>query len=321
MITQPLDFEKPIFELEKRISELQHLSSVGEIDTAEEVEKLQARVKKLLTETFSRLTPWQIAQLSRHPDRPHTQDYFSLIFEDFIELHGDRCFRDDPSIVGGMAVLGGRSCIIIGHQKGRTTKENIQRNFGMPHPEGYRKAIRLMELAERFKKPLITFIDTPGAFPGIEAEERGQAEAIARSISTMTGLAAPIIVAIIGEGGSGGALALAVGDRVLMMEHATYSVISPEGCASILWRDGDRAEKAAPLLKMTAQELIQSQGIIDEIVKEPLGGAHRDSEGAAKLLKDALLKHMKELDGISIEELPKRRFERYRKIGPFTEKK
>lgn len=319
MITQPLSFEKNVFELEKRLSELQQVYAGGELDVAEEIEKLQARVKKLLTEIYSKLTPWQKAQVSRHPDRPHASEYISLIFQEFIELHGDRCFRDDPSIMGGLATLEGKTCVVIGHQKGRTTKEKIFRNFGMSHPEGYRKAMRLMEIAERFGKPLITFVDTPGAYPGIEAEERGQAEAIAESISAMARLAVPIVVAIIGEGGSGGALALAVGDRVVMQEFSVYSVISPEGCASILWRNGSKAEEAAGLLKMTAPDIFQA-GVVDDIVKEPLGGAHRNHEAAAKSLKESLVKHLKSLEESPTEEIVKKRSERYRRLGPFTDK-
>lgn len=317
---QPLDFERNIFELEKKLADLQQAHSAGELDVAEDIERLRARVKKLIVETYSRLSPWQKVLVSRHPDRPHTKDYLAAIFQDFIELHGDRCFRDDPSVVGGLAVLEGQPCVVIGHQKGRTTKEKIFRNFGSPHPEGYRKAIRLMGLAERFNKPLITFVDTQGAYPGIEAEERGQAEAIARSIAAMTALAAPIIVAIIGEGGSGGALALAVGDRTLMMEYATFSVISPEGCSSILWRAGHRAEEAASLLKLTAGDILQA-GVADRIVKEPLGGAHRDPDLAARLLKEALVNSVKELKDISVKDLVKMRYDRYRRIGPYIERR
>ncbi len=319
MITQPLDFERSIFDLEKRISELQQELSSGELGVSEEIEKLQARVKKLLVETFSKLTPWQKAQLSRHPNRPHTYDYLNLIFKDFVELHGDRVFKDDPAIMGGLAALERKTCVVIGHQKGRTTKEKIYRNFGMSHPEGYRKAIRLMKIAERFNKPLITFVDTPGAYPGIEAEERGQAEAIAASIYTMVTLKTPVVVAIIGEGGSGGAIALAVGDRVVMMEYGIYSVISPEGCASILWKDGNKAQEAASLLKLTAPEILQA-GVIDDVVKEPLGGAHRDYEGAAQFLKESILRYLKETEAIPLNELLKKRLERYRSIGPYKEK-
>lgn len=314
-----LEFEKPIEEIERKIEELRQFSSGDEEIIKKEIEKLRKKMMKLQEEIFSNLTPWQKTLLSRHPNRPYTMDYITMIFDEFIELHGDRLFRDDPAIVGGLAKLNNQTVMVIGHQKGRTTKEKLFRNFGMAHPEGYRKALRLMKLAEGFKKPIISFIDTPGAYPGIGAEERGQAEAIAVNLREMASLKVPIIIAVIGEGGSGGALAIGVGDRILMMEYAIYSVISPEGCASILWRDSAKAPEAASAMKITAQDLYEL-GVIDEIVKEPLGGAHSNYEEAAKNLKDAIEKHLGELMEIPFDELPFLRYKKYKAMGAFYER-
>lgn len=317
-LQQFLEFEKPVVELEKKIEELMAAASETKIDNSNEIEKLSKDMASLQDEIFANLTPWQITQLARHPLRPYTLDYISRIFSDFIELHGDRNFRDDPAIVGGLAMLEDEPVMVIGHQKGRTTKEKVFRNFGMPNPEGYRKAVRLMSMAERLKKPIITFIDTPGAFPGIGAEERGQAEAIAKNLMVMSRLKVPIIVVVIGEGGSGGALAIGVGDRVLMLEYATYSVISPEGCAAILWKDGSKADIAAKALKITAKDLY-NLGIIDEIVKEPPGSAHRNPDSMAITMKEALVKSLQELKKLSSDELVDMRYRKYRKIGKFHE--
>ena len=319
MPIQALDFEKPLIDLEKKIEELEILSHDNEEFNAE-LEKLQKKADKLRTEIFSNLTSWQSAKLSRHPNRPYTLDYIKLIFDDFIELHGDRNFKDDPAIVGGLATLDGETVVIIGHQKGRDTKEKIFRNFGMPNPEGYRKALRLMEMAENFNKPIITFIDTPGAYPGIGAEERGQGEAIARNLREMSMLTVPVICTVIGEGGSGGALALGIGDIVQMMENSTYSVISPEGCAAILWKSGDKAEEAAAALKITAKDLLELK-VVDKIVPEPPGGAHRDIEKAAQELKTSLLEGLKELKDINSDLRIERRYEKFRKLGEFKESK
>ncbi|MEM2174334.1 MAG: acetyl-CoA carboxylase carboxyltransferase subunit alpha [Candidatus Micrarchaeia archaeon] len=295
-----LDFEKPIVKLIEKIEEAK---KNGNEDKLRKLENALIKVKKKI---FEKITPWQRVLLARHPQRPYTLDYIERITEDFIELHGDRRFGDDLAIIGGLGKIEDISCVIVGHQKGRDTKEKLKRNFGMPHPEGYRKALRIMKLGEKYNLPIISFIDTPGAFPGIGAEERGQAEAIAETIKEMSLLTVPIIVVIIGEGGSGGALAIAIGNRVLMMENAIYSVISPEGCASILWRDGSKAEKAAEMLKLTAHELLEF-GIIDEIVKEPLGGAHQNWEEAAKILKEIIK--------LSKEEILNERIEKFRKMG------
>ena len=311
------DFEKPIEEIEKRIEELKsypHASSLRK----EDIEKLEEKARKLIRDIYSRLTPWQTTLVARHPHRPYTLDYIREILEDFTELHGDRLYRDDPAIVGGLAKLDGKPVVVIGQQKGRNTKERCLRNYGMPHPEGYRKAARLMELAERFKRPLITFIDTPGAAPDVEAEERGQSEAIARNLLLMSRLNTPIVSAVIGEGGSGGALALGVADRVLMFEYSTYSVISPEGCAAILWKDATKAEIAAKALRITAPELIKL-GVVDVIVKEPLGGAHRDPKTAAMNLKTAILESLNELLNIPPDELLSRRYNKFRSAGVFRE--
>jgi len=317
-LQQFLEFEKPVVELEKKIEELRQIALEKRVDNSLEIERLSQNAMRLQQEIFSNLTPWQITQLARHPLRPYTLDYIPRLFNDFIELHGDRNFRDDPAIVGGLAMLENEPVIVIGHQKGRTTKEKVFRNFGMPNPEGYRKAIRLMSMAERLRKPIITFIDTPGAFPGIGAEERGQAEAIAKNLMVMSRLKVPIIVVVIGEGGSGGALAIGVGDRVLMLQYSTYSVISPEGCAAILWKDGSKADIAARALKITAKDLYKF-GIIDEIVKEPLGGAHQNIDVMATTLKEALVRSLHELKKISPDELVDKRYKKYREIGKFYE--
>jgi acetyl-CoA carboxylase carboxyl transferase subunit alpha len=313
-----LDFEKPIADLEKKIEELTLFTSSGNIDLEEEILKLHKKADQLRAEIYSRLTPWQKAQISRHPNRPYTLDYIEAMLTDFTEMHGDRGFADDPAIVCGMARLDGMPVVVIGHQKGRTTKEKISRNFGMPNPEGYRKALRVMQFAEKFKKPLITFIDTPGAYPGIGAEERGQGESIARNLYVMSGLKIPIVTTVIGEGGSGGALALGVADRVLMFEHATYSVISPEGCAAILWNNGSKAYEAADLLKITAQDLFQMK-VIDEMVEEPIGGAHRDPRRAAELLKEAVTRNLSEIKSVPPAKLVGLRYEKFRNLGMFDQ--
>jgi len=313
-----LDFERPIADLEKKIEELTLFTSSGNIDLEEEILKLHKKADQLRAEIYSRLTPWQKVQISRHPSRPYTLDYIEAMLTDFAEMHGDRSFADDPAIVCGMARLDGMPIVVIGHQKGRTLKERMFRNFGQPNPEGYRKALRLMRFAEKFKKPIITFIDTQGAYPGIGAEERGQGESIARNLYVMSGLKVPIVSVVIGEGGSGGALALGVADRVLMFEHATYSVISPEGCAAILWNNGAKASEAADLLKITAQDLFQMQ-VIDEMVEEPIGGAHRDPRRAAELLKEAIIRNLSEIGGIEPAALVQMRYEKFRKLGMFDQ--
>jgi len=321
MIRYYLEFEKPIEELELKIEELKRISDGRDIDISSEVKKLEKKVKELRSDIFSSLSPWQKTQIARHPDRPYTLDYINLIASDFVELHGDRRFSDDPAIVAGLAKIQNIPVIIAGHQKGRGTKERIFRNFGQPHPEGYRKALRLMKLAEKFKRPVITFIDTPGAYPGIGAEERGQAEAIAVNLMEMSSLKTPIISIVIGEGGSGGALALSVADRLYMLEHSVYSVISPEGCAAILWKkNGDLTpadySRAAETLRLTAQDLLQFK-IIDGIIPEPLGGAHRDPEAAAKKISDYILTAIEELRQKTPGKLIEERYKRYRKIGSF----
>ncbi len=316
---QFLDFEKPVEKLEKRIEELRGYVSNGQEQYSEEIEKLEKKASRLLKDIYSKLTPWQITQVARHPNRPYALDYIQSVFEDFIELHGDRSFRDDPAIVGGLARFDGRPVVVIGQQKGRNTKEKVYRNFAMPHPEGYRKALRLMQLAERFCRPVITLIDTPGAYPGIGAEERGQAEAIARNLLAMSSLKVPIVSVVIGEGGSGGALAIGVADRVLMLEYSVYSVISPEGCAAILWKDGSKADLAAKLLKLSAPELLKL-GVIDTIVKEPAGGAHRDPSFAAANLKKELSTVLEALKETPIDTLLEKRYEKYRAIGAYSEK-
>ena len=312
-----LEFEKPIREIEER---LQKLTSTGgsRASVQEETKKLKARLARTEVELYRKLTAWQRAQLARHPQRPGVLDYLDAMCRDFIELHGDRVFGDDQAVLGGFARFNGRSVMIIGHQKGKTLKERMQRNFGMPNPEGYRKALRLMKLAEKFSRPIITFIDTPGAYPGIGAEERGQAEAIARNLSVMSRLKVPIVSVVIGEGGSGGALALSVADRVLMLEHSIYSVISPEGCAAILWNDPSKTPDAAEALKMTAKDLL-GLGVIDDIIPEPLGGAHRDPRTAVDRVAKSLTSHLAQLADSSSEELLARRNQKYRKIGTVVE--
>jgi acetyl-CoA carboxylase carboxyl transferase subunit alpha len=311
-----LDFEKPIRELERKIDELKELANGGMVDFGEEIKKLERKAKRLQVEVFSDLTPWQIVQLSRHPDRPYFLDYAQLLFTDFVELHGDRRFGEDPSLVGGFARFDGEPVMIIGHQKGRNTNENILRNFGMPRPEGYRKAARLMQVAARFNRPIFTFVDTPGAYPGIGAEERGQAQAIAESIEVMAALPVPTIVTIIGEGGSGGALAVGVGNRMLMMQYSYYSVISPEACSSILFREPTKAPKAAEALKMSATDL-RGFGVIDEIVTEAVGGAHRDPARTAENLGRALRQQLAQLRPLTPEELVDDRYRRFRNMGVF----
>ncbi len=318
MAQEYLEFEKPIADLEKKIEELTLFTSNGDINLEEEILKLHKKSDQLRAEIYSRITPWQKAQISRHPNRPYTLDYIEAMMTDFVEMHGDRAFADDPAIVSGMAKLDGMPLTVIGHQKGRTTKEKIFRNFGMPNPEGYRKALRVMRFAERFRKPLLTFIDTPGAYPGIGAEERGQGESIARNLSVMSQLKTPILTVVIGEGGSGGALALGVADRILMLEHSTYSVISPEGCAAILWNNGAKASEAAELLKITAQDLFQMK-VVDEVVEEPIGGAHRDPRRAAELLKEAVVRNLAEIRNVPFDDLLKQRYEKLRRIGMFDE--
>ena len=314
------DFEKPLLKLENEIKELKKLGEEENIDFSKEIKKLEKKYDRLRKEIFSKLTPWQRVQLARHPKRPHSIDYIKMIFHDFIELHGDRRFSDDPSIIAGICKFSKKSVCVIGQEKGRDINEKTKRNFGMPHPEGYRKALRIMKLAERFSLPIITFIDTPGAFPGIGAEERGQAEAIARNLYEMSGLKTPIISIIIGEGGSGGALALSVSDVILMLENAIYSVISPEGCASILFRDSSLAEKAAEALKLTSFDL-KKLGVIDEIVEEPIGGAHKNPEETAERIKGRIDFYLKELEKYSISELLKKRYKKFRIMGKFKTKK
>lgn len=318
-----LEFEKPIEALELKIEELKRLTDGKDMDVSEGVKRLEKKVKDMRTELFSNLTRWQKTLLARHPDRPYTLDYISLLVEDFMEFHGDRFFGDDPAVVGGLGKIGGYPAVIIGHQKGRGVRERIRRNFGQPHPEGYRKALRLMKLAERFKRPVVTFIDTPGAYPGIGAEERGQAEAIARNLLEMSRLKTPIISVVIGEGGSGGAIAMGVADRLYMLEHSVYSVISPEGCASILWKkNGDLTQddfsRAADALKLTAQDLLRFE-VINDIISEPLGGAHRDPKAVAKSIRENVLKSMEELRKRPLSKLIEERYKKIRKIGSVTE--
>src|SRR5881296_3554046 len=310
-----LDFEQPLLEMEIRIAALQATDDPAQAD---EIARLQERLERQRQRTYASLTPWQRTQLARHPKRPHTRDWCKLLLEDFTELHGDRVFRDDPAIVGGLARFEGQAIVVIGHQKGRDTREKIARNFGMPHPEGYRKALRLMQMAQKFGKPVITFIDTPGAYPGLGAEERGQAEAIARNLREMAGLRTPILAVVTGEGGSGGALAIGMGNRVLMLEYAIYSVISPEGCAAILWGDASKAPEAAESMRITAPDLLRL-GVIDAIVPEPVGGAHRDWEAAAGHLREALRENLGQLASKPADSLVAERYEKFRKIGAFEE--
>ena len=311
-----LDFEKPVVELEQKIEEMRKLSD--NLDIADEITTLEKKVSQLRENIFSNLTRWQKVQLARHPERPYTLDYIGMMTTGFLELHGDRTFGDDKSIVGGFAKLDDQTVMIIGHQKGRDTKSNLYRNFGMPQPEGYRKALRLMKLAEKFGKPVITMLDTPGAYPGIEAEERGQAEAIARNLREMSHLAVPIVVVVIGEGASGGALGIGIGDRILMLENTWYSVIAPESCSSILWRSWEYKEQAAEALRLTATDLLE-QKIIDSIIPEPPGGAHRNPQQAAAILKDTLIEELRPLQKMKPEKLIERRIEKFSAMGAWNE--
>ena len=318
MKTTFLEFEQPIAELETRIEELRYVQDDSAADISDEIQRLTKRSHTLTKDIYGKLNPWQVAQVARHPQRPYTLDYVQMLFTHFEELHGDRTFADDPSIVCGLARFGAEACVVIGHQKGRDTKEKILRNFGMPKPEGYRKALRLMHLAEKFQLPVFTFIDTPGAYPGIDAEERGQSEAIGRNLFEMARLRTPVIVTVIGEGGSGGALAIAVGDLIIMLQYATYSVISPEGCASILWRSAEKAPDAAEALGITASRL-KTLGLIDKIVPEPLGGAHRDPQATAQSLRKALAEALRALQEKKPKELVEERLERLMSYGKYKE--
>lgn len=313
-----LDFEKPIIELERKIDELKGFTTREDLNMSGEVKKLEAKLSQIKKEVYENLTPWQRVQLARHPKRPYTLDYIDMLMTDFVEIHGDRHFADDKSIIGGLATINGEKIMVIGHQKGRDTKENLIRNFGSPHPEGYRKAMRLMNMAEKFAIPVVTFIDTPGAYPGIGAEERGQAEAIAYNLREMATLQTPIIIFVIGEGGSGGALGIGVGDKIYVMENSYYSVISPEGCAAILWKERSRSPDAAKALKLTAKDLFD-MGIIDGIIREPLGGAHRDPQEAAENIKMALMKDLEALNKIPKSKLIEMRYAKFRSIGIFDE--
>ena len=317
---KPLEFEKPLDDLYTKIDELKQLSEESNIDLTKDIEAIEKRAEKMKEDIYSSLTPAQIIQIARHPNRPNTLSLAQLLCEEFTELKGDRCFRDDPSIVGGVGKLGPHRVMMIGHQKGADTKEKIKRNFGMPHPEGYRKGLRLMKMADKFNMPIITFIDTPGAYPGKEAEERGQAEAIARNLKEMIGINVPIITVVIGEGGSGGALGIAVANRILMLEYAVYSVISPEGCASILFRDASRAEYAAEKLKMTANDIVEL-GIADKILKEPLGGAHNEWGTIADSIKHALLEELDDMLKLSKDEIKNQRYDKFRSFGKFKDPK
>ncbi|KGQ21789.1 acetyl-CoA carboxylase carboxyltransferase subunit alpha [Thermus filiformis] len=314
----PLEFERPIEELEARLAELKRTAESTGVDLEAEIRALEERLQRLKEETYRDLTPWQRVQLARVQGRPTTLDVLENVFTGFFELHGDRAFADDPAIVGGLALLEGQKVVVVGHQKGRDTKENLQRNFGMPHPEGYRKAMRMMDLADRFGLPFLAFIDTPGAYPGVSAEERGQAWVIAQSIQRMGRLRVPAVAVVLGEGGSGGALAIGVANRVLILENAWYSVISPESCAAILWRDAKEAPKAAQALKLTARDLLEL-GVVDRIVPEPLGGAHKDPGALYRTLKEALLETLRELSGLSPEELYQDRYRRFRRLGAWRE--
>ncbi|MGH7496765.1 MAG: acetyl-CoA carboxylase carboxyltransferase subunit alpha [bacterium] len=311
-----LDFEKPLLEMEKRIAEMREYDVTADAGLEAEIAKLEERARRLREEIYAKLTRWQRVQLARHPQRPYTQDYIERMVDDFVELHGDRAFGDDPAIVCGTGRLGDQKVFILGHQKGRDTKQKLYRNFGMPHPEGYRKALRVMKLAAKFRRPIISLIDTPGAYPGIGAEERGQAEAIARNLFEMSHLPVPIIIVIIGEGASGGALGIGVGDRVLMLENTWYSVISPEGCAAILWHDSTKAEQAAEAMKLVGSDLLKL-GIIDGVIKEPLGGAHRNYDETAKILKEQILAELRELARIAPDKLVEMRIAKYGRMGAF----
>lgn len=318
-ISHPLDFELPLVALENKLEELRDEIASGVLSRQDEYPRLEKQVDNMRSDIYKKLTPYQRVQLSRHFDRPYTLDFVKHIFQDFIELHGDRLFRDDPAIVGGIGQLGKYRVMLVGHQRGRTTAERLHRNFGMPQPEGYRKALRLYRMAEKFGLPLITFIDTQGAYPGLEAEERGQSEAIARNLQEMAELTVPIISVVIGEGGSGGALALGVSDRILMLENACYSVITPEGCASILWGNAaQNAATAAEALKLTAQDL-KKLGVIEEVIPEPLGGAHRNHKETAEILQATLVKHLSELASFNVGDLLNRRYQKYRNMGQFVE--
>jgi len=318
MKTTFLDFERPVAELEEKIAQLRFVQDDPAVDLSGEIARLEKKSESLTRDLYAKLTPWQISQVARHPQRPYTLDYVREVFTDFRELHGDRSYADDQAIVGGLARFNGASCVVIGHQKGRDTKEKIARNFGMPRPEGYRKAMRLMRLAEKFNLPIFTFVDTPGAYPGIGAEERGQSEAIGRNLYVMAELKVPIISTVIGEGGSGGALAIAVGDQVLMLQYSTYSVISPEGCASILWKSPDKASAAAEAMGITAERL-HGLGLIDRVVPEPVGGAHRDYGAMAASLRKALLESLRQVADLDVDELLERRFDRLMSHGRFKD--
>ena len=311
-----LNFEQPIAELDSKIEELRFVQDDSAVDISEEIDRLAKKSQQLTKDIYAKLTPWQVSQIARHPQRPYTMDYVNAIFTDFHELHGDRSFADDQSIVGGLARFNGIACVVLGHQKGRDTKEKIARNFGMPKPEGYRKALRLMKLAERFHLPILTFIDTAGAWPGIDAEDRGQSEAIARNLLEMSELKVPIICTVIGEGGSGGALAIGVGDSTVMLQYSTYSVISPEGCASILWKSADKAKDAAEQLGLTAKRL-HSLGLVDKVIREPIGGAHRNPRQMATRLKAVLLNELDALEQLPVDELLERRYQRLRGYGAY----
>jgi acetyl-CoA carboxylase carboxyl transferase subunit alpha len=313
-----LDFERPILELEGKIRELKELATAKGMDAGREIESLERQADQLREEVYSNLTAWQRVQLARHPKRPFTLDYVGLLCDEFTELHGDRQFGDDRAIVGGMAILAGRQVLVLGHQKGRDVKENLARNFGMPHPEGYRKALRLMQMAGKFGRPIVTLVDTPGAFPGVDAEKRGQSEAIARNLREMVRIPVPIVVVIIGEGGSGGALAMACGDRILMLENSVYSVISPEGCAAILWGDRSQAPRAAEALRLTARDLA-ALGVVDRVLDEPKGGAHRDAAAMAETLRAALAEELEHLARLPVPELLENRFQKFMHMGVFAD--
>ena len=313
-----LDFERPIAELEAKIEELRRVEADPGLDIEEEIARLERKSRELARSTFSKLSAWQISQLARHPERPYTLDYLPRIFTDFEELHGDRSYADDPAVVGGLCRLDGRAVVVVGHQKGRTTKDKVGRRFGMPGPEGYRKALRLMQLGSRFKLPILTFIDTPGAYPGVGAEERGQSEAIARNLFEMVTLSTPVVCTVIGEGGSGGAFAIGVGDRIMMLQYSTYSVISPEGCASILWRSPERAPEAAEAMAITSERLKQL-ALIDRVIEEPVGGAHRDADACARELKRVLLEELRVLDAMDMPRMLEARYRRLMAIGRFKE--
>ena len=317
MATHTLDFERPLLELERQIEEMKRVAAESTVDVSKELAPLEKRLADLRAQIYKNLTPMQRVQVARHPKRPYTLDYVNTVFTDFVELHGDRLYRDDPAIVGGMAELQGQPVMVIGHQKGRSTKENMLRNFGMPRPEGYRKARRLFDLANRFRRPIVTFIDTPGAYPGIGAEERGQAEAIAVNLEVMASLEVPVIAVVVGEGGSGGALALGVANRLLMLEYSIYSVISPESCSAILYRDPTKAQKSADALKLTAHDLV-GFGITDELIREAPGGAHRDHQMTARNVGDAIRRHLADLRKLSPPELVEDRYRKFRTMGVFT---